>query len=881
MIANAPQGGGKGLMATDISGRVTDRMSQALGPNPAAADRSRWNAFLGNYGLSADFQPLGIRSGAIDAATRKKLAAAGISVADFMSQINSQVAGKSFSHANYSHVYDAIPGWAAYWSGGNRPGPTVPTTPLSAAGAATLARLAAPPATAAAGGGSGPTSPVGPTTPVNPNQTGPANPPREIVTVPKLTPQMMGEYRHVFDQLGQLQGVNAYDTNPEQLALLKLTGQRGTDVFKIAQRSKNLLYQEQLQQLSQLGINPAQQSEYTRLINTYGNGDPDLLNNERGFTDQERADLIRNIRRQNAGNDTGIQAERYLFGRMEELHRNVRERGLSLTDTQMKAWDRYGLDYQGVDPEQLKLAHEFDDFFRAEFPQLGNEFIPTVNDDGQPTYLGGAHPNFYPAFIHQVLPQARAARLKYEAGENFKNLTPADAAAMRPDLAGVMQQAEAVPFAQEQLKQQQRREKEAARMGQINRRLGDVKAWYNAGLSGQADAFSGGKWPFDEAADVSFLSSQRQAAYEAAVPLKQQYDTALGRGDLGTAQRLWDQIEPLNTQIGELKDQIGILTPHIKEHVDTLGEQTVAIRDEIKERKQTYSALATKYDELSKEREGLTGASKVNKTREMGAVLGEMHTVNTEIKSQAKELGRLSFEKKVLTDLIHEPQGRSITGLGKRPETYGQMALNELKAGYSPQKLFWEFQNIQQMQFMAFMPMLQMRQQYLGQQAALGQANYALGAGTMPQSVLSAMAAQANMSRASSAFGQGVDNSVTMGLWKGLTNFLGRNEGAGALAGSLGFDATSLLTGLMGAKMIGGAGSFGHWQTPAGAGGAASAVLYAGGRAGQAGDHNGRTRDRRRADCRGPGSWPGGGHLRCDQAGRLRGTDPVCHRGRL
>ncbi|MCL4303190.1 MAG: hypothetical protein KJ077_46320 [Anaerolineae bacterium] len=803
MMANPPSGAYKGLYATDITGRATDRMAQALGPNPAAADQAAWNAYLGDYGLSADFQPLTVRSGGVDAATRKQLAASGTSMADFLKGISAQVQGKAFSHANYGHVYDAIPGWSSHWNG-NRPGATIPSSPLSTTGAATLARLSG--AGAAAGGG---TPPVGPTTPAtggspnDPQEHVPAGRLDEMVTVPKLTPQMMGEYRQVFSKLGELRGINPADTNKEQLQLLKLAGQRGTDVFKIAQRSKNLLYQEQLQGLAKLGINPAQQSEYARLINTYGNSDPDLINNERGFTDQELAEITRNIYSANAGDDSAIKAERYLFGRMEELHRNVRERGLSLTDTQVKQWDRQGLGYKNLDPEQLKLAREFNDFYNSEFLSL-RERIPFHNQKGEPTYLGGQHPNFDPSFINQILPQAKAARLKYESGEVFKTLTPDRVARIKPSLAETLQNAEAVPFAQEQLAQQTRQEKEAARMGQIDRRLDDIKAWRQAGLAGQVDAFSSGMQPFDDAADVSFFSSQRQAAYEAAVPLKHQYDAALGRGDLRTAQRLWDQIEPLNTQIGELKDQIGILTPHIKEHVDTLGEQTVAIRDELKERKQTYSALSGRHDELVKERSGLIGPDRTRKDQEIAAVKGEMDSVHSEIKSQAKELGRLTYEKKTLTDLIHEPQGRAITGMGKRPETYGQMALNELKSGYAPQKLFWEFQNMQQMQYMAFMPMLQMRQQYIGEQAALGQANYALGAGSMPQSVLSALASQANMSRASSTFGQGVDNSIAMSAWKGLTGFLGRNEGAGAFLGAAGFDLTSGLTALMGAKMVGG-----------------------------------------------------------------------------
>ncbi|MCQ3977568.1 MAG: hypothetical protein DPW09_29415 [Anaerolineae bacterium] len=806
MMANPPQNGGKGLYATDITGRMTDRISQALGPNPAQGDRDALNAFLSEYGLSADFQPLDVRSSAVDLATRKQLAAAGTGIGDFLKNISAQVQGKVFSHANYGHIYNAIPGWTSFWGSG-RPGATIPNSPLTGAGAAKLAQLAAGPPPAGSGGnmpGMPPPGPVGPTTPVQPAQTGPANPPREIVTVPKLTPQMMGEYRHIFDQIGALQGFNPYDANAEQIASLKLAGQRGTDIFKIAQRSKNLIYQQELVDLAGLGINTAQKSEFRRLIETYGNGDPDLVDNIRGFTEAEQQDLINNIYAMNQGDESTQKAERYLFGRLEELHRNVRERGLSLTDTQIKAWDRYGLAYQGVDPEQLRLAREFDDFFSTEFPQLGNVTVPLTNQKGEPTYLGGAHPNFDPAFVSQVLPQAHAARLKYEASEKFKNLTPAAVASMRPDVAAVMSQAEAVPFAQEQYKQRLKADKQAARLAQVDRRLADVQEFYRAKFSGQADAFSSSMQTFDDAAQVALWSSQRQQAYEAAVPLKRQYDEALQRGDLGTAQRLWDQLDPLNTRIGELKDQIGTLTPHIKEHIDTLGQQTTAIREDLKERKATYTALAARHDELVKEKAELSGAARLSKAADIGTVRGEMDAVRAEIKSQAKELGRLEMEKRTLSDLIHEPQGRAITGLNKRPLTYGQMALNELKEGYSPQRLFWEFQNIQQMQYMAFMPMLQTRDQYLAQQAALGQANYALGAGSMPQSVLSAMASQANMSRATTAFGQGVDNSLTMGLWKGLTGFLGQNEGAGSFLGAAGFDLTSGLTAAMGLKMVGG-----------------------------------------------------------------------------
>lgn len=736
LAANAPRNGLPGLMASSMSGRATEMMAQALGPNPQTRDFSAWNDLLGEYGLSADVQPLGVNPQQIEPGIKRQLQAqAGgdpqaykTALAGYMQQLNSQLVGKSFSHANYGNVYNTIPGWTDYWNG-NRPASTVPAITLSDAAQGNLARLVG----GAGGGGNG----QPPERPAGEQGSGGAG-------------EQRGKEITTYAQPFSPQQVEMYKTLAEKLAA----------------------YADTIEELNQNGATLAEVSGETAQV---------------------------------------IKAAGKTYHRLEGQY--SRAQRVLRYDTLQAKFDEF----------QYREGEALTDEESRELTQLQEQMVkPTGADVAAAGKVKGYIQDIFPVYAEREAAGRRGTRLPKQMIANSPLAWAAQIAGRDPGLVKEARQAE----------------RQALRLGQIDARLGDIKAWYNAGNAGRLDAFSSNMQPFDDAAQISFLSSQRQQAYEAAVPLKKKYDEAMKRGDLGGAQRLWDQIAPLNTEIGELKDQIGALTPHVKEHVESLTQQTSAIREELKERKQTYSALAAKDKELQGERVGLIGAERTKKDSDIAAVRGEMSKVHTEIKDQAKTLGRLSYEKQTLTDLIHEPQGRSITGMGSRPQTYGQQAWNELKQGYSPQKLFWEFQNIQQMQYMAFMPMLQMRQQYLGEQASLGQANYALGAGSMPQSVLEAMASQANMSRASSAFGQGVDNSITMGLWKGLTGYLGRNEGAGAALGSIGFDATSALTGLMGLKMVGGpalsalsklAGGLGTGTAPLSLGTMSAAALGGGG----------------------------------------------------
>jgi hypothetical protein len=119
-------------------------MAIALGPNPADADRAKWAGFLSKYGLSADYQGIGVNPEQIAPETKQRLQDQGVPLGDYMAQLSQGLVGKQFSHANYGHVYDAIPGWQAHFAGGGkRYDPMKPSSPLSDTARANLARLIA------------------------------------------------------------------------------------------------------------------------------------------------------------------------------------------------------------------------------------------------------------------------------------------------------------------------------------------------------------------------------------------------------------------------------------------------------------------------------------------------------------------------------------------------------------------------------------------------------------------------------------------------------------------------------------------------------------------------------------------------------------------
>lgn len=700
---NPPANGQPGLMASSMSGRITEMMALALGPNPAPADFAKWNDLLGEYGLSADLQPLGVNPQQIDPAIKKLLLqeAGGDSQAykaalsSHMQQLNSQLAGKSFSHANYGNVYNAIPGWQDYWNG-NRPASTMPTIAPSEMAQANLNRLLG--GAGDSGGGAG-QPPQGAGAPAG----GDAG---------ELKGKELTSYAQPFSP----QTVEMYKTLAEKLGK----------------------YADTIEELNLKGGTLAEASG-------------------------EAAQVIR--------------AAGKTYHRVEGQYSRA-QRVLRYDQLQNK-----------FDAFQYREGQPLTDEESREFSQLQEQMTkPTGADVSAAGQVRRYIQDIFPVYAEREAAGRKGTRLPRQMIANSPLAWAAQIAGRDPSL----------------VKEDRAAERQGLRLGQLDRKLGDIQDWYTATREGESQAFGAGHPVLADAAEVKYLSNLRQSRYEQAVPLKQQYEEAKEQGDLGRAQRLFDELHPLSTEIGDLKDQIGALTPHVKEHIDALKIQTTSIREEIKERKATYSALTAKYDELQREKVDLTGPPRLSKAGEIGAVRSEMDATAAEIKERAKTLGQKEFEKQTLSDLIHEPQGRAITGLGSRPQTYGQQALGELAKGYEPQRLFWQFQNMQQLQYMAFMPMLQMRGQYLGEQAALGQANYALGAGGMPESVLSALSSQANMSRAQSTFGRGVDKSIAMNAWKGFTGFLGQNEGAGSFLGSLGFDLTSGLTAAMGLKMLGG-----------------------------------------------------------------------------
>jgi hypothetical protein len=346
----------------------------------------------------------------------------------------------------------------------------------------------------------------------------------------------------------------------------------------------------------------------------------------------------------------------------------------------------------------------------------------------------------------------------------------------------------------------------------IDLKLGDIQARQQAlrlgRLGGTLDLDAG---IADSASRIGAMAQERRAKYEAIVPKIQEYNQALDSGQIGRAQKLHDELSPLVDELKDLKENIGLLKPEVKDHVDALKKQTSVIKEQIAERKQEYTALGQKLsDQQGKLAELKQGPERLTQADKVGQTKAQMSAIEKEIEERTRTLGGKQAQIEALEEMLGESAGGTPRALGKRPVTRWQRAMGELGKGYDPQRLFYQSQMLAQGYYMLGQPLAKARQEYLSTQYSMGQAEYAFGTGSMPQSVIQSQISQANMSRAWAGLGKGVEESWVMqgafgvpGLY-GISDYLAKNQKAAGAVGSLATDAVTLGSLFFGGKMLGG-----------------------------------------------------------------------------
>jgi hypothetical protein len=373
----------------------------------------------------------------------------------------------------------------------------------------------------------------------------------------------------------------------------------------------------------------------------------------------------------------------------------------------------------------------------------------------------------------------------------------------------------------------------------IDLKLGDIQARQQAlrlgRLGGTLDLDAG---IADSASRIGAMAQERRAKYEAIVPKIQEYNQALDSGQIGRAQKLHDELSPLVDELKDLKENIGLLKPEVKDHVDALKKQTSVIKEQIAERKQEYTALGQKLsDQQGKLAELKQGPERLTQADKVGQTKAQMSAIEKEIEERTRTLGGKQAQIEALEEMLGESAGGTPRALGKRPVTRWQRAMGELGKGYDPQRLFYQSQMLAQGYYMLGQPLAKARQEYLSTQYSMGQAEYAFGTGSMPQSVIQSQISQANMSRAWAGLGQGVEESWIMqgafgvpGLY-GVSDYLSKNQGAAKTVGGLATGALALGSGFFAGKMMLGPPAKALWGLGTAGASRIGAMMQGGGRA--------------------------------------------------
>lgn len=261
------------------------------------------------------------------------------------------------------------------------------------------------------------------------------------------------------------------------------------------------------------------------------------------------------------------------------------------------------------------------------------------------------------------------------------------------------------------------------------------------------------------------------------------------------------EINELVDKMKELKEAAASLTPEIKDHRDSLASINKELRGDMSSVGQRVTAART---ELRTVRQQL--ASGKLGDEEKAFLEGERGRLETELGTSSREYRQKRRQIAANEAQIEALRTPSLGIAGatrvKPPPSVGSQVWGELSKGYDPQRLFYQSQALMQGYYMLGLPLLGARQQYLDTQFSVGQAQYALGSGGIPDEVIDSQINQANLSKAVQGLGHGVENSWVMRGVYGLSEYLADNESAATTAGSALTGALALGGGFFGGKML-------------------------------------------------------------------------------
>jgi hypothetical protein len=357
--------------------------------------------------------------------------------------------------------------------------------------------------------------------------------------------------------------------------------------------------------------------------------------------------------------------------------------------------------------------------------------------------------------------------------------------------------------------------KQQLRLTKSDRGMGDLIGRQVSLSAGRFDRSGFEPGAMATAGEISGLAQERRAIYEQFAPMKTQYDRAKAEGRMGEAKQLHQQMQPLLANLNELRDNIGMLTPQVKEHIETLQHQTKSIEKRASEDEKIYSQLRQRYDTLATQREATKDKfGRMRISSEMGDVSNQMTEYNQRIMASRRQIGAGEAEVGALRGLMGTPGGGTPRALGAQPQTRMDRLGGFLGKQLNPQRLFYESQALAQGYYMLGMPLAQARESYLGSEISRGRMEFALGLGGVGPEVAQVQRQRAIMGDFGVGVGQGVNRAVSpwinrigsaMEANEGFAPAIGQVGTYGLAAGVAGFAANKFgLLGLAGGGITGG-----------------------------------------------------------------------------
>jgi len=310
------------------------------------------------------------------------------------------------------------------------------------------------------------------------------------------------------------------------------------------------------------------------------------------------------------------------------------------------------------------------------------------------------------------------------------------------------------------------------------------------------------------------LQGEYQTKKSEYLSLRTEHDEAMASGDHKSARKIEGSIQPLTDELKALRSRIAELTPTVTNHVDVLKESNKSLRAQLSEATSVFSTASSRVDRLRGEiaadfpRGGKDAALSDAETKRLSNLRSELAIAKRDKKVSGRAVSALSEELGAREQEVSElmPIGKTPAGMpsySKAPKSIASQLFTPSRM-FDSQSLFYNMQNMMQLNYMIGQPLEDKRQMYLRSKFIEAQANSALGAPSVGEDVKTYQADIAAKTNYEIAIGEAVNRLTPTAM---MARYYNQDpESRAWLPGLVGGGGKAIqygLVGLLGANMLG------------------------------------------------------------------------------